>query len=243
MDPQAGYHRGKGDQTMGHHMLRIAGVMLGAWLLSGGDVEAQDSQAPDEALLAAPADGGARRWQVSSDRPLAMLLAPDGEAVGIVVSDGDIVLNFGCANESGAIWCAVRPLIGGPRGFLRAENLRAVAGPDGIIARGTNDSGRRAKRKTFDATGDIPCAQEQGEALGLCQIGVARSTGGDVTASVTFPNGFARLLYFMHGQFISASATMSGAGRDTDWRVEDGIHFVRADDQRFEVPAGLLFGD
>jgi len=108
---------------------------------------------------------------------------------------------------------------------------------------GLDDSKRRARNRDFDATGEIPCAQEQGQALGKCRVAVARSDGGDATAVVTFPNGFARGHYFVHGEFVAASATMSGVGTDTDWRLESGLHYIRVDDQRYELPDALVFGD
>lgn len=60
---------------------------------------------------------------------------------------------------------------------------------------------------------------------------------------VTFPNGFSRTLFFVGGEFASANATMSGSGSDTDQRIEDGLHLVRVDDQRYELPATFVFGE
>ena len=108
---------------------------------------------------------------------------------------------------------------------------------------GTDDSPIRAREGDFDATGDMPCAQIRGQSMGECTFGVARSGGGDATVTVTFSNGFTRLLFFRHGEFISGDATMSGTGRDTDWRVEDGRHIIRVDDQRYELPDTSIFGE
>jgi len=36
---------------------------------------------------------------------------------------------------------------------------------------------------------------------------------------------------------------MSGVGTDTEWRLEDGVYFIRVDDQRFEMSKALVFGD
>lgn len=73
-------------------------------------------------------------------------------------------------------------------------------------------------------------------------MGVARSDGR-ATVAVTFPNGFVRLLIFEGGAFIRGNATMSGVGRDTDWHVAAGVHHIRVDDQRFEIPVGFVLGD
>ncbi len=218
----------------------IAYFAVATAVFAGGSLHSEQTLTITAELMKAPKDGGARRWAVMVDTQL--LGAPGGSAAKSETLLRDaIVSNFGCATYAEGVWCEVRSLHGGPRGFAPVSNLAQAPGPDGIVARGINDSARRAKRKKFDATGSISCAQEQGEALGLCKIGVARSGGGDATASVTFSNGFTRLLFFMHGEFTSASATMSGAGRDTDWTVKGDVHLIRADDQRFEIPSEMLF--
>ncbi|MEM1299644.1 MAG: hypothetical protein AAGH68_10230 [Pseudomonadota bacterium] len=118
--------------------------------------------------------------------------------------------------------------------------LAVLANPS--IASG-NDSKKKAIKKDFAAHGDVSCAQERGEALGLCKASVARGTDGTATVVVRFSNGFARKLYFEERRFISASATMSGVGRDTDWAREGGVHLIRVDDQRYELPDAFVFGD
>lgn len=105
------------------------------------------------------------------------------------------------------------------------------------------DAAARAKTGEFDATYEIRCAQEVGQALGSCKAEVARSGAADAAVVVTFPNGFARILTFEDGKFLRGNATMSGVGTDTDWRRSDGIYHVRVDDQRFEFPEALVFGD
>ena len=126
---------------------------------------------------------------------------------------------------------------------MPAAGLEPAQGPDGVIPTGVDDSKRRARKRDFDATGVIPCAQERGQVLGECTAEVARGNGRDATVVVTFPNGFARSLYFVHGEFVSASSTMSGSGVDTDWRIESGLHDIRVDDQRYELPDILIFGN
>lgn len=218
-------------------------AQLAAVILTAGITSAQHTEfASDETAFAAPRDGGVRRWQVTEGSDLGLVRAPGGDDVkNGLLGAGAIVTNLGCAKTGGNMWCEVRSLHGGPKGFASADRLTPVAGPDGIIARGSNDTARRAKRKKFDATAEILCAQEKGESLAPCPFGVARSDGGDATAAVTFNTGFVRFLFFMHGEFISASATMSGAGRDTDWDLQDGVHVIRVDDQQFEIPGSVLF--
>lgn len=194
-----------------------------------------------EGLLAAPVDGGARRWQVAGSQRLTLFDAPQGHAVsGTPIEAGSILRNFGCVESQDEIWCEVAPLRRGSRGFVLADKLVTVAGPDGVVAKGVDDSATRAKQKRYDVTAEIRCAQEQGQALGNCSVGVALSDGGDATVSATFGNGFSRFLFFAHGAFIRANSTMSGVGTDTDWHIENGVYVIRVDDQRYVIPESLV---
>ena len=100
----------------------------------------------------------------------------------------------------------------------------------------------RAKSKSFDASAEIQCAQEVGQALGACRADVARGEGGAAAVVVTFPNGFARTLTFEAGAFLRGNATMSGVGTDMEWHLAGGIYRIRVDDQRFEIPETLVVG-
>lgn len=100
----------------------------------------------------------------------------------------------------------------------------------------------RAKAGDFDASGEVRCAQEVGQSLGACAAEVARADGSAVVV-VTFPNGFSRILMFGDARFLRGNATMSGVGTDADWTLSDGVYRVRVDDQRFELPEALVFGD
>jgi hypothetical protein len=114
--------------------------------------------------------------------------------------------------------------------------LPGIAGGDIVTA------AQRAKSGAFDAKGEVRCAQEVGQSLGSCGATVSRA-GGSAVVVVTFPNGFARTLTFSDRQFLRGNATMSGVGIDTDWYVSGGLYHVRVDDQRFELPETLVFGD
>ena len=211
------------------------------------EVKAQtpDTTGKHDTVLYRKADeGGVRRWRISNGDSVPLYTSPSVRAQIIhTLNPGAVLSNLGCTDSSGQMWCRVRPFRGGPKGFLTSERLEPSEGPDGVVPMGKNDTRHRAGNREFDAKGDVRCAQEKGQALGLCEAAVARDVGGDATVVVSFPNGFARKLYFIHGEFVSASATMSGVGRDTDWRFEDGVHTIRVDDQRFELPDALVYGN
>ncbi|MEP4365087.1 MAG: hypothetical protein ABJQ53_17100 [Roseibium sp.] len=156
---------------------------------------------------------------------------------------GAILSNMGCAPAADKLWCKVRPLESREKGYALAEFLVPAKGPDGIIPMGVDDSKHRAVKRKFDAKGRISCAQEQGQTMGKCRVAIARGVGGDATAVVTFLNGFSRKLTFVHGEFMKANSTMSGSGTDTDWSLTDGLHSIRVDDQRYELPDSLIFGE
>lgn len=112
----------------------------------------------------------------------------------------------------------------------------------GIAAGDIMAANARAKSGDFDRTGEVGCAQEAGQPLGLCEAGIARDENGAVVV-VTFPNGFSRMLMFEGGTFLRGNATMSGVGTDTEWTISNGIYQVRVDDQRFEIPEALVWGE
>lgn len=118
----------------------------------------------------------------------------------------------------------------------------AVAAP-GAMADATKTAAERAKSGSFDVVGEVACAQEVGQPMGSCTAQVARVGSSAAAVVVTFANGFARTLLFDDGVFARGNPTMSGVGTDTDWRVSEGTHFVRVDDQRYELPDALVFGE
>jgi len=193
-------------------------------------------------VLLAPEEGGPRRWELVVEDAQLLAKPSAGAAVIGEISRGAILTSFGCIDVDDTTWCAVKPLRGGRRGYVDAMGLGPAKGPDGFVATGIDDSKQRAKRGDFDAQAVVPCAQEQGQTLGKCDAGVARSGGGDATVAVTFPNGFTRSLYFGHGAFLRASSTMSGVGTDIEWSLDGERYTIRVDDQRFELDQEFVLG-
>lgn len=191
----------------------------------------------------AAAEGGPRRWQVEIDGTLDLKGAPSADSRTVrTVGDGTVLSNLGCETIDGRVWCRVETLRGKIRGHAPADRLRPARGPDGTVPVGVDDSPRRARQGDFDARGLIPCAQERGQPMVECAVGVARGDGGDATVVASFPNGFERTLYFRHGEFVAANATMSGSGSDIDWRKAGDRHLIRVDDQRYELSDDILLG-
>lgn len=215
-------------------------VGMFAIIASGGSSVAQ----PADGVSLAPSEDhtAPRRWQVVRDDVHRYKTASPQASIVDTLAEGTVVLNLGCAEVSELVWCETRHLNGRSPAFVLRKSLVPAVGPDGSIPQGENNSKGRAGRGDFDASGQVACAQERGETLGLCAASVARSDGGDATVVVTFGNGFKRQLYFVHGQFVRAGSTMSGVGTDIEWRLDDARHHIRVDDQQFEIADAFLFG-
>lgn len=89
----------------------------------------------------------------------------------------------------------------------------------------------------------IACAQDPGAPLDECSYLIDQNENGKTTVTVVFSNSFKRKLFFVDGAFQKANVTMSGVGTDTDWSLKDGLHIIRVDRQRYEVPAALILGN
>lgn len=231
-------------------MLRIILLSTAAALATGFDASAQtqaqtkttESRASKD-IPAAPAEGGPRRWQINANHMLSLRAAPSSNSTELASYDDDVVLsNLGCHSSENDVWCLVKSIHAKQRGYVLANHLQPAVAPDGTRPQGTNDSVLRARKSRFDAHGEIACAQERGEPMGQCDVSVARSDGSDATVVASFSNGFKRTLYFVHGEFISANATMSGSGSDTDWEKQGDLHLIRIDDQRYQLYDELIFG-
>lgn len=195
-------------------------------------------------VAAAPEAGGPRRWQVAHPDGAALRDRPASDARAVeTVADRAILSNLGCEQAAGEIWCEAQLLGSRTRGYVLADHLRPARGPDGTVPMGVDDSAPRARKGDFDAKGKGRCAQIRSDPLGPCEFGAARGGGGDAAVVFTFSNGFERTLFFSHGTLIRANPTMSGIGRDIDWRIEGQNFTLRVEDQRFELPTAAVLGD
>jgi len=123
-----------------------------------------------------------------------------------------------------------------------AVRVIPVAGPAGMSSADTRDLHTRARRGDLDERATIACSQVEGQPLQTCEAGVARDGAGTAVIVVTFSNGFRRTLFFAEGTFLRGNTTMSGVGTDTASELADGVHLIRVDDQRFQIPRTLVMG-
>ena len=192
-------------------------------------------------IYKAPEDGGPRHFEVVR----GVNLREDASTSAPVVTryaPATILVNLGCRQAEGRVWCDVQQFGGGPRGFVAAEFIKPAVGPDGGVAMGPDDSAYRAGQGQFDATGKIPCAQASGQPMTQCEFGVARAGGGDATVVITRPDGRKRAIYFSRG--VAIGADTSEADRSGDFRVtkESDLNMVRVGTERYEIPDAVVLG-
>jgi hypothetical protein len=101
---------------------------------------------------------------------------------------------------------------------------------------------RRAGEGSFDATGQVPCAQSKGQPMGQCAFGVARASGGTATVSVTRPDGRKRIIFFSKGKAVGADLSQADGNMTFRATKEADLFRIQAGDERYEIPEAAVFG-
>jgi hypothetical protein len=89
----------------------------------------------------------------------------------------------------------------------------------------------------FHATGEIPCAQSQGQPMSPCRFGVIRQGTGDATVTVFWPTGGERNIYFKGGK-----AQSSDAGAPVRTEKSSDLNRVFIGPEMFEIPDAAIYG-
>lgn len=222
----------------------LKGGRLHLSLMADGGIyvwERSGSTAATTVVPAAPESGGPRNWEVL--RPLKLReQAADSGRILAAYRPGTILDNLGCQRVQGRDWCDVQRLGGGPRGYVKADDLRPAVSPDGSAAMGPDDSALRAGQGRFDATGTLPCAFAAGQPMGQCEFGVARAGGGYATVVIKRPNGYARAIFFRMGRPIGADVAQSEGRRDFGATKDGDLHRIRIGPERYEIPDAVILG-
>jgi hypothetical protein len=101
---------------------------------------------------------------------------------------------------------------------------------------------RRAGEGSFDATGQVPCAQAKGQPMGQCAFGVARTGGGTATVMVTRPDGRKRAIFFDKGRAVSADLSQADGNMTFRATKEADLFKIQAGDERYEIPEAVITG-
>jgi hypothetical protein len=213
----------------------------------GGHAQ-RDSAAPSRnaanEVPAAPEDGGPRSWTVSGIAGRLNLRESPSSTAPVIATfvPGSLLDNLGCLRADGRAWCDVQPLGGGPRGYVAAEYLAPAISPGGTPATGPDDSALRAGQGDFDATGQIPCSQNQGQPMGRCRFGVARAGGGYATVVVSLPDGIKRAIYFRNGIPIGADTSEADGYHEFRAAKESDLNLIQVGPERYEIPDAVVLG-
>lgn len=233
-----------GDFLMRHLVRILVLICFCLSLFGGGPVGALQSRSSSK-IPAAPEDGGPRAWEVTGiSSTLNMRQEPSTSATVIEsLRAGAILQNKGgCLQAEGRVWCDVQRLPGGLLGYVAAEYLRPAKGPDGAVPRGPDNSARRASQGDFDASGQLPCAQDAGQPMAMCDYSVARAGGGYATVVVSKPDGGKRALHFSLGIPIGADTSQADGFGKFKAEREGNLHIIRVGDERYQVSEAIVVG-
>lgn len=103
-------------------------------------------------------------------------------------------------------------------------------------------SSERAGQGQFDARGNVPCAEHKGQPMGQCAFAVARDPGGTATVVVTRPDGRTRAIFFEKGKATSADLSQADGNMKFSARKKADLYMINAGDERYEIPAAVVFG-
>jgi hypothetical protein len=100
----------------------------------------------------------------------------------------------------------------------------------------------RAGQGKFNATGQIPCAQHEGQPMGQCNFGVTRDPGGTATVVVTRPDCRTRAIFFEKGKAVGADQSQADGNMRFHATKRGDLYMIEAGDERYEIPEAVVFG-
>ncbi|EDY38948.1 conserved domain protein [Cyanobium sp. PCC 7001] len=191
-------------------------------------------------------EGGPRNWRVTAQTGALRRVPSATGSVAARYPAGTLLDNLGCGKGPAGLWCDVQRLGGGPRGYLLGNDLEAAISPDGTVHYGEDDSALRAGQGDFDASGELPCRLESGQAsdqpTGRCGFQVARAGGGYATVVISLPDGRERTVYFRMGQAIGNAVSEADRTGPFQASREGDLTRVRIGDERYEIPDAVVLG-
>jgi hypothetical protein len=133
------------------------------------------------------------------------------------------------------------------RRFLDTHGGRVVGEVEGFalisvrIHRG-EDGRESVVGSVAQAAGDIACTRHAGERPGRCPIAISRKEKGSTVATITWPDGRTRMIFFANGRVTGADTNQ--ADGSAKWRVaatrELDRFFVSIGEERYEIPASVV---
>jgi hypothetical protein len=190
--------------------------------------------------------GGPDFWEVtnvSGGDVLNMRRAPSAKEI-IVASyqNGAVLRNKGCRMMEGQRWCKVEEAEDASvHGWVAGRYLREsnYAGQSG--ASGTDDA--KVPGTDFNATGNLPCAREEGQPMSSCAFGVVREGDGSGYVQISWPDGGSRAVFFRDGQPSGYDESQADAGAKMSVKQNADLFIIAIGPQRFEIPDVVFAGD
>jgi hypothetical protein len=93
----------------------------------------------------------------------------------------------------------------------------------------------------YNATGNIPCSMGGEQPTTSCSFGVIRNGNGNGTVTVTKPDGRTRTIFFENGKATGYDQSQADPGRFSASKQSD-LNIIRIDQERYEIPDGVIFG-
>lgn len=187
--------------------------------------------------------GGPDYWEVAGVAAGDTLnLRSEPSTSGSVIlklDNGAVLRNKGCRMTGSTRWCQVQ-LTGDADavGWAAGRYLREASGDAQATARQGSDA--IVPGTNFHATGNIPCTFKGNASFKTCTFGVVRKGNGSADVTVTFPDGFRRMLRF-HDNMVGV-----GAGGDKVAYSRQGdntLVSVNNDAETFIIPDVIILGD
>ena len=181
--------------------------------------------------------GGPDYWAVSVDDGSALNLragpSTDYDRVS-TLRKGDVLQNRGCRMTGDERWCDVRVAGSGVTGWVAGRFLVETAPPQPPRM---PDGGPVGNGNPFDATGMLPCATAEGQPMRQCPFGVIREGPGNAGVWIALGGGQERQFLFENGRPVATDP-----GGAFEHKTDGDLTIIRTGDQRFEIPAAVVFG-
>jgi hypothetical protein len=216
----------------------------------GGKAASAAPSAKPKGDFADSLSGGPDFWEVTgvaTNDTLNMRAEPTGKAQVLArFANGVILANRGCRETSGQRWCRVAIPQTGEEGWVFGRYLRE--GPADPFGTGSGGGSANSEQDAlvpgtdFNATGEIPCARNAGQPLGMCPFGVKRNGGGNGWVTVSWPDGGSRTIYFEKGRPSSYDQSQADGDKTLMVGQNADLFIVTIGTERFEIPDAVING-
>jgi len=190
--------------------------------------------------------GGPDFWEVTNvpaGDALNMRRGPSAkETIVASYRNGAVLRNKGCRMMEGQRWCKVEEADNASvHGWVAGRYLRESSYSDQGEASGADDA--KVPGTDFNATGNLPCARQEGQPMTNCAFGVVREGGGSGYVQISWPDGGSRIVFFRDGRPNGYDESEADGGAKMTVEQEADLFIIAIGSQRFEIPDVVIVGD